>query len=141
MPSEVSKVGHTKHRWVFEQFDGYDALHKLKGTTPEPHEGYFRTNDGSWAVGWKGDDGDGGRIALVDFKGKAKRGEAYCAPDPEGQANARLIASAPQLLEALKAIRLRIEQCWDATPDYLRYAKVIADDAIALAEGGKDASR
>jgi hypothetical protein len=85
--------------WKFEPMDGFDDLHKLKGTTPEPHEGYFRSNGGDWAVGY-----EDGRVCLVDFKGKAKRGMGYIAPDPEGMANATLIAAAPEMYAALQAM-------------------------------------
>jgi hypothetical protein len=43
---------------------------------------------------------DGERIALVDCQTKFKRGEGYKAKCPIRDANARLIAAAPELLAA-----------------------------------------
>jgi hypothetical protein len=57
----------------------------------------FRTYDGSFAV--TAPDSD---IAFVTFHGKAKRGEAWHTDDPEGLANANLIAAATELYEALE---------------------------------------
>jgi hypothetical protein len=45
---------------------------------------------------------DGDRVALVDCQTKFKRGEGYKAQCPIRDANARLIAAAPGLLEACK---------------------------------------
>ncbi len=86
--------GYTKGPWALNRMGGFDDLHKLQGTTPEPHEGYFRGNDGAWMVSR-----EEGRVAQVDFCGKAKRGMGYCAPDPEGMANAHLISAAPEMYE------------------------------------------
>ncbi len=72
------------------------------------HEQYARGNDGSWGVFTSPDDaGEFHKIADACFRGKAKRGEAYRAPDPEGFANARLIAKAyliPEVREVLKNV-------------------------------------
>ena len=48
-----------------------------------------------------------------------------------GEANARLIAAAPDLLEALKAIK------WAMENDEYGEAERIIDDAVAKAEGGE----
>jgi hypothetical protein len=47
---------------------------------------------------------DGERIALVDCQTKFKRGEGHKAKCPIRDANARLIAAAPGLLEACKEL-------------------------------------
>ena len=57
-----------------------------------------RDNDGAWIIVGS----DGNRVAVASFKGTAKRGNAWNAPDPEGQANAQLIAAAPEMYEALE---------------------------------------
>lgn len=97
--------------WKFERGESAIELARLKGETLAEHEGYFRGNSGSWIVTFSATDTDdegefevGGQICEVAFKGQAKRGEAYKAPDPEGQANARLISAAPELYEALDAL-------------------------------------
>lgn len=56
----------------------------------EAHEGFFRENDGSWIIV----DSEGERFCSVHFHGKANRGAAWNAPDPEGQAICRLIVEA-----------------------------------------------
>jgi hypothetical protein len=89
--------------WKFVRIEGHEERAKILGHKIEAHDGYYRDNDGSWAV----TDAEGNQVARVTFKGKAKRGQGYCAPDPEGMANARLIAAAPDLLEACrKALNL-----------------------------------
>ena len=54
-----------------------------------------RDNNGSWII-VGGDPGTESytRVAATAFKGTAKRGQAYCAPDPVGFANAELIVAA-----------------------------------------------
>lgn len=88
--------------WKFEPQADYTENARLLGKVLEGHEGYFRENDGSWII----TDENGERIAAVQFKGKAKRGQTWCAPDPEGQSNAKLIVQsvnhAGQLAEALR---------------------------------------
>lgn len=127
MPGEKEMMERTKGVWKFERMQGFDDLHKLKGTLPEPHEGYFRHNDGSFVVTTE----YGGPVAAVTFKGKAKRGQAWNAPDAEGMANARLIAAAPDLLDALKAL---MPEGWgdDDTMDHMPGIK-LARAAIAKA--------
>jgi hypothetical protein len=50
-------------------------------------------------------------------------------------ANAYLMAAAPDLLRALELIRDRIHDTRDANCDYVNFAEVIANEAIAKAEG------
>lgn len=86
----------------FERQDVYEEHAKLTGKALEAHEGYFRENDGSWVIA----DKDGNGIITVRFQGKAKRGQAWNAPDPEGQALARNIVKCvnahDKLVEALR---------------------------------------
>ena len=57
---------------------------------------------------------------------------AECDPVPEMQANARLIAAAPELLEALKEAKYLIDQHYDPASDRVK----LINAAIAKAEGG-----
>jgi len=59
----------------------------------------LRMNDGAVPVIIDGD-----RIALVDCRTPYKRGQGWKQECAERDANARLIAAAPMLLEALQAI-------------------------------------
>ena len=81
--------------------------------TPGPWEtnAQFRANDGAFAVTQDRTKYDNpSHIAFVTFHGKAKRGQAWCTPDPEGEANARLIMAAPELLEACVGMRHILEK-------------------------------
>lgn len=63
-------------------------------------------NDGATVVmGNFADEDDRTRVALVDCKTPYKRGTGYMAQCAERDANARLIAAAPEMLEALKLAR------------------------------------
>lgn len=108
----IEQQAYTPGPWQFERMDSAVEFAALKGEALEEHEGYFRDNNGDWIVTWKDPDpeGYGGRIAAVSFKGSAKRGQAYGAPDPEGMANARLIATAPELLSELAATALALDE-------------------------------
>lgn len=99
-------------RWKFERMESAEEFAKLKGETLAEHEGYYRDNNGDWIVTFADpDDEIGGRVAAVTFKGKAKRGETYRAPDPIGMARARLIAAAPELYSALTDCVKRLRSC------------------------------
>ena len=63
----------------------------------------FANNDGSIPVLFGDPDSDdSGRIAMIDIQSKAKRGEAWRSKCPTRDANAQLIAAAPDLYEALR---------------------------------------
>ena len=79
----------TKRPWKFERRPEYVERARLLGQELQPHEGYFRDNDGSWIIL----DATGERVCTVAFKGKAKRSEAWKAPDTEGQAIAEFIVN------------------------------------------------
>lgn len=75
----------------FERNPDYEENARILKKTLADHEGYPRENDGSWII----QDADTGLgIITVRFQGKAKRGQAWNAPDPEGMAIARLIVEA-----------------------------------------------
>lgn len=90
----------------------------------------FRHNDGSFNV-VGGIEDDRKSVAQVTFQGNAKRGKAYSAPDPEGLANARLIAAAPELLEACKLALLKGAEDWKIAEQRRSVCRV----AVAKAEG------
>lgn len=80
--------------------EGIEEQYRILSKKLEDHDGYYRENDGSWIV----TDSNGDRVAAVAFQGNAKRGQGWCSPDPVGQSRARLIAAAPEMLEALIAV-------------------------------------
>ena len=90
----MSKI--TPGPWKFERQQVNIDYAKMKGMELAPHDGYCRDNDGGWIISG---------IAKAFFKGKAKRGQTWNAQDDEGQANAFLISTAPDMLEELKRIR------------------------------------
>ncbi len=98
----MSEVRHTPGPWSFKRMEGYEEQCRILGRPVEDHGGYLRHNDGAWVV--MNTQPEPGPIASVTFRGVAKKGQAWNAPDPEGQANSRLIAAAPALLEALETM-------------------------------------
>jgi hypothetical protein len=88
-------------KWELRRNPDYEKLAAMQKRELGIHEGYQRENNGDWIIV----DETGTRVALASFRGQGqtKRGSAWNSPDPEGQANARLIADAPQLREALEA--------------------------------------
>lgn len=78
------------------------------------------------------DAGDGSEIYGFDVSAPNGRGIAYydANDDPETEANARLIAAAPELLEALKAVELA--RMSDEPDDWQR-ATDLTDAALAKA--------
>ena len=95
-------AGATPGPWVFTQQSHAKEYADLTGQPLEAHDGFMRTNEGGWIVTHGDIDEDGGQLCIVTFKGSAKPRSAYSAPDPEGQANARLIAAAPKLLAVVQ---------------------------------------
>ena len=93
----TARAPHTPGPWRVAEMPHFDDLAKLRTLKGEPepaeHERFFRYNDGGFAISTENQN-----VAQVTFKARAKRGQAYCAPDPVGLANARLIAAAPDLL-------------------------------------------
>ena len=60
---------------------------------------------------------------------------AECDPhnkDLEAIANAKLIASAPELLESLKELYNAVDSCIDLTPEVLKRAKKLIEQATTL---------
>jgi hypothetical protein len=123
----------TKGPWKFERMATALELARLQGKELETHDGYFRENDGSWIVTH-----ESGQIARITFHGSAKRGQGYMAPDPEGQANAHLIAAAPTMYEVLEECAEFFFERADADHNGERYVpnkdmKLLATVTAALA--------
>jgi len=138
---------HTPTPWIFAKWamtDEQNAEAIKHGLTPVQRMG----NNGERYVS----DADGSPIALVMPRTAPKRGKGYGHVDPERDANAHLIAAAPDLLAACKiALRLMREHghthdnpIQEPTCDYLDtkdtgesapLSEVLAA-AIRKAEGG-----
>lgn len=88
------------------------------GKPPEP----VRGNDGSFILmGGDRKSEDRKRIAVVDFHGKAKRGELYRAPDPEGLANAHRLAACWNFMYGIEDptnFMAEVYECLDRFEDY-----------------------
>lgn len=66
----------------------YVEMAELKKAPVEPpHITHNRENDGAWVI----KDANHKRLFTVAFQGKAKRGQAFNAPDPEGYELAKLL--------------------------------------------------
>ena len=105
------------------------------------HVGQFdyADNVGSRPVTF-GEDDNVGRVCVVSAIAERKRSTPYNAPDLERDANARLIAAAPDLLEALKALLEHIEIEFEGAEDAADAYGITADmdrarAAIAKATG------
>lgn len=88
--------GHTLGPWKFREYLGEPGdIELLRSIGKEPTRAL--NNDGSAVVM-----SESGRVACVDLRrDDVKKADRYGADDPERDANARLIAAAPTMLEAL----------------------------------------
>ena len=97
----ATEVAHTPGPWKLASGPTKEeAIEAIRQGKAYPSEGsqLFRDNDGSFVIVTK----DGERIGTAAFQGKAKRGEMWRTPNPEGEANARLMAQSPRLVEAIR---------------------------------------
>lgn len=76
---------------------------------------------------------NGRKIASVNVQNQPKSKEGWALRKKENEANARLIAAAPELLEALQEIADCGAEAWGEDRPCVR----IARDAIAKATGGQ----
>lgn len=74
----------------------------VSGTSGREHEVRLLTNDGAIPIMGPDPDQEAKRIALVDCQTRHKRGQGWQTECAEREANARLIAAAPELLESLR---------------------------------------
>lgn len=106
--------------------------------TPEPwrvakYEGEpIRENDGSFCISAGAMGTDASKpIGRALYQGDAKRGKQWNAPDPEGLANAHMMAGGPRLSRAAKALADYVLPFMDGKHD------LVTDvyDALAACEG------
>lgn len=98
----------------------------------------FRENNGDFVVVTDRPEAeDGKRVAAVSFQATAKRGQTFKAQDPEGLANANLVAAAPTMLAALQETVLQLQYLADKFGETGTGASVLArvHAAITKAEG------
>lgn len=118
---------HTLGPWTFREYaltDEMLAEAETLGIKPVR----FINNDGSVPVSSAGT-----KICNVDCQASFKRGSGHQAECEERDANARLIAAAPELLEALKALLSGSERHIFSTE--CKTERDAARTAIAKAEG------
>ena len=118
-----TQAQHTPGPWSYQRyFQGGADLEQIRSLGLEPTRRL--TNDGQAFVMAASK-----RVALVDCQVSFKRGKGYQTDCAEREANARLIAAAPELLVALR--RLLNDSMYKDHPEASQMAIV----AIAKAEG------
>lgn len=76
---------------------------------------------------------NGRKIASVNVQCMPRTKQQFDGRKAENNANAYLIAAAPELLDALRSIKKRM---YEPRPFSIRACEAIIDDAIAKATGG-----
>jgi hypothetical protein len=129
----MSETKHTPGPWVYNLYPyGDEEVEKRRSLGIEPVR--MLTNEGQAPI-MGGPEDDSRRIALVDCQVEYKRGKAHLTECAEREANARLIAAAPDLLAVcarFEAYMLRKGDPWDGD-DWQLMQDVRA--AIAKAHG------
>jgi hypothetical protein len=101
MKNDTLKTTYTPGPWVFKKYsldtETRDRMRKL-GMNDEADQ-LAVSNEGQAYVM-----AEAGRVALVDCRVDFKRGKGYLTECSEREANAALIAAAPELLEALRQV-------------------------------------
>ena len=117
---------HTQGNWQFKPFFGDDAfIEQQKSMGIQPTR--ILMNDGSCGIIC-----DDTHIANVTCQSRFKRGEGSTAVCEERDANARLIAASPRLLNALRAM---LELCPSAPMPLVDGDEIVHDHpAIAAAK-------
>lgn len=130
-------MSYTKGKWHWSEFHGSAedvALMKKHGMKPVQ----ALTNDGQrYLMSGSGDDAK--RIALVDCHTKYKRGTGHQQSCEERDANAHLIAAAPDMYEALTHLAAVVEtHGWNSlakdAPEYVWLTAARAALAKALGQ-------
>jgi hypothetical protein len=110
MKNDTLKTTYTPGPWVFKKYsldtETRDRMRKL-GMNDEADQ-LAVSNEGQAYVM-----AEAGRVALVDCRVDFKRGKGYLTECSEREANAALIAAAPELLEACKMFDALEESCKD----------------------------
>lgn len=126
----MSEVKHTPGPWSFRIYSTDDDPEFLRKHGMEPV--LHLTNEGQRFVM-----SESGRVALVDCHTEYKRSMGYKQECVERDANARLIAAAPDLLEALQELLDAGDHCLncdDDTEAMLRFGKAHDDARVAIAK-------
>lgn len=121
-----SVAAHTPGPWRFRLYATDDALETLEKLGIKPVR--MLDNSGGVAISC-----DAGRIAVVDCQASYKRGQGHATECSERDANARLIAAAPDLLEALKGFRALYLEAKCPTAEYITRTLQAVNAAIAKA--------
>lgn len=100
----VAALPYTRGTWTAPHYTFSKRDVDLLNSTGNPTPRLLR-NDGAMSViaRRKGDDELNARVCMVDLRADCKRSERHSAPCPERDANARVIAAAPLLLEVAAA--------------------------------------
>jgi hypothetical protein len=125
-------TAHTPGPWIFRQWGLTDeVLEQMRKAGINPVR--MLTNSGAAAV-----TADDVQVATVNSQTPFKKGQGHLVDCPVRDANARLIAAAPELLEALKA-SLQILEGISESRDFRNEQALILEmvrQAVAKAEGG-----
>ncbi len=128
----MSDTKFTKGPWVFRVWAQNDeAIARMKEVGMEPLR--LLMNDGAAPITSTDTESGSPRICLVDCKTPYKRGQGYLQECAERDANAHLIAAAPELYAALSLLVRNIEQPLDIATS--QYGIVEAKTALAKARG------
>lgn len=132
--------GHTPGPYSFRVYATDDDPNELRKHGLEPVRLF--TNEGQIAI-MAGTGDDKTRVALIDCQTKYKRGTGHKTDCPERDANATLIAAAPDMLAALKRAAFRMENAAKVyakfSPDNYQWTMWAAEirAVIAKAEGSR----
>jgi hypothetical protein len=127
------EMTHTPGPWTFRPFMGGDEhIAQLASVDLKPTKAL--TNEGQRYVM-----AAESRVALVDMQAEVKKTERWHADDAERDANARLIAAAPDLLEAANMAEGAVAQLCEGQDPANECWNVLSTirAAIAKAEGTK----
>lgn len=96
---------------------------------------------GPWVVfdgHFPGIDGDDGKFSVLIYGEELEEGGIRGRTSEEIAANARLIAAAPDLLEALDSLKSAVVEGWYSNGEWWQEGIDLASAAIAKAKGGAE---